>query len=102
MTRWTHLQHVQTAGTYLLLHPYRVVVRLFFALQVKRTAPVTGKLRRAEFDVVEFARSLEGAGVAAIAVNTDPKFFGCSYEDLTSIRVSDPVCASEEERTRTL
>lgn len=40
--------------------------------------------------------------MAAIAVNTDPKFFGCSYEDLTSIRVSDPVCILEEERPRTL
>ncbi|CAM9123692.1 unnamed protein product [Ectocarpus sp. 4 AP-2014] len=65
--------------------------------EVKRTAPVTGKLRRGEFDVVEFSRSLEGAGVAAIAVNTDPKFFGCSYEDLTSIRsaVSTPVMCSD-------
>ncbi|CAN0554742.1 unnamed protein product, partial [Ectocarpus sp. 12 AP-2014] len=44
--------------------------------EVKRKAPVTGKLRRGEFDVVEFSRYLEGAGVAAIAVNTDPKFFG--------------------------
>lgn len=61
--------------------------RFFISLQVKRTAPVTGTLRRGEFDVVEFSRSLEGAGVAAIAVNTDRKFFGCSYEDLTSIRV---------------
>ena len=60
----------------------------FLCVQVKRTAPVTGTLRRGEFDVVEFSRSLEGAGVAAIAVNTDRKFFGCSYEDLTSIRVS--------------
>lgn len=57
-------------------------------MQVKRKAPVSGILRRGEFDVVEFARSLEGAGVAAIAVNTDRKFFGCSYEDLTSIRVN--------------
>lgn len=71
-------------------------MRFFFPLQVKRTAPVTGKLRRGDFDVVEFSRSLEGAGVAAIAVNTDPKFFGCSYEDLTSIRVSDPVYLLEE------
>ncbi|CAN0399608.1 unnamed protein product [Ectocarpus sp. 12 AP-2014] len=65
--------------------------------EVKRKAPVTGKLRRGEFDVVEFSRSLEGAGVAAIAVNTDPKFFGCSYEDLTSIRsaVSTPVMCSD-------
>lgn len=57
-------------------------------MQVKRKAPVSGYLRRGEFDVVEFSQSLEGAGVAAIAVNTDRKFFGCSYEDLTSIRVS--------------
>lgn len=56
-------------------------------MQVKRTAPVTGNMRRGDFDVVEFSRSLEGAGISAIAVNTDRKFFGCSYDDLTSIRV---------------
>eukprot|EP00752_Nemacystus_decipiens_P001480 g1455.t1 len=65
--------------------------------EVKRTAPVTGTLRREEFDVVEFSQALEGAGIAAIAVNTDRKFFGCSYEDLTSIRgeVSTPVMCSD-------
>lgn len=66
-------------------------------MQVKRTAPVTGTLRRGEFDVVEFSRALEGAGIAAIAVNTDRKFFGCSYEDLTSIRVSAPVRVARQE-----
>lgn len=55
--------------------------------QIKRTAPVTGQMRRGDFDVVEFARVIEEAGVAAIAVNTDRKFFGCTYEDLTTIRV---------------
>lgn len=59
-----------------------------FPLQVKRTAPGMGALQRGDFDVVEFSRGLEGAGVSAIAVNTDRKFFGCSYEDLTSIRVN--------------
>lgn len=44
-------------------------------------------MRRGEMDVVEYARAIEGAGVAAIAVNTDRNFFGCTYEDLTSIRV---------------
>ncbi|CAM9670824.1 unnamed protein product, partial [Hapterophycus canaliculatus] len=43
--------------------------------EVKRTAPATGTLRRGEFDVVDFSRCLEGAGVAAIAVTTDRKFF---------------------------
>lgn len=59
-----------------------------FSGQIKRTAPVTGRMRRGEFDVVGIAEALEGAGVAAIAVNTDRKFFDCSYEDLTAIRVS--------------
>lgn len=59
-----------------------------FAEQVKRKAPVTGPMRRGEIDVVDYARAIEGAGVAAIAVNTDRNFFGCTYEDLTSIRVS--------------
>ena len=45
-------------------------------------------MRRGEIDVVNYARAIEGAGVAAIAVNTDRSFFGCTYEDLTSIRVS--------------
>lgn len=50
--------------------------------------------------MVEFSRALEGAGVAAIAVNTDRKFFGCSYEDLTSIRVSAPLSCGKTGETR--
>eukprot|EP00904_Undaria_pinnatifida_P010466 jgi/Undpi1/654/HiC_scaffold_10.g04118.m1 len=65
--------------------------------EVKRKAPVTGPMRRGEIDVVDYARAVEGAGVAAIAVNTDRNFFGCTYEDLTSIRsaVKVPVMCSD-------
>lgn len=72
---------------------------MFIVMQVKRKAPVSGILRRGEFDVVEYSQSLEGAGVAAIAVNTDRKFFGCSYEDLTDIRVSARLELVIEPRT---
>ena len=73
-----------------------------FTEQVKRKAPVTGPMRRGEIDVVDYARAIEGAGVAAIAVNTDRNFFGCTYEDLTSIRVSRaPVLFTEKRNSKT-
>lgn len=56
--------------------------------QIKRMAPLSGPMKRGDFDLMSIAEALEGAGVAAIAVNTDKKFFGCTYEDLTNIRVS--------------
>lgn len=43
--------------------------------------------RDTTFNAVAVSVALELAGVAAIAVNTDRKFFGCSYEDLTNIKV---------------
>lgn len=56
--------------------------------QMKRSSPVSGAMRRdGELDVVGISTALEKSGVAAIAVNTDRKFFGCTYDDLTSIRV---------------
>lgn len=45
-------------------------------------------MRPGKADLVDISGALEGAGVAAIAVNTDRTFFGCTYDDLTSIRVS--------------
>lgn len=56
--------------------------------QIKRTAPLTGPMRSGPIDVVAISAELEKAGVAAIAVNTDRKSFGCTYEDLTNIKVS--------------
>lgn len=56
--------------------------------QIKRMAPLSGPMKRGDFDVVGIAETLEGAGVVAIAVNTDKTFFGCTHEDLTNIRVS--------------
>lgn len=47
-----------------------------------------GPMRPGDINVVDISGALEGAGVAAIAVNTDRSFFGCTYDDLTSIRVS--------------
>ncbi|CAM9321707.1 unnamed protein product, partial [Ascophyllum nodosum] len=65
--------------------------------EIKRTAPTTGPIRRGEFDVVGIAKALEEGGAAAIAVNTDRKFFGCTYEDLTNIRkaVEVPVMCND-------
>lgn len=44
--------------------------------------------RHTTFNAVAISVALELARVAVIAVNTDRKFFGCSYEDLSNVRVS--------------
>lgn len=47
------------------------------------------------FDAMAISVAVELAGAAAIAVNTDRKFFGCSYEDLTTVRVGVGQCLVE-------
>lgn len=44
------------------------------------------------FNAIAISRAVELGGAAAIAVNTDRKFFGCSYEDLTNVRVRVRQC----------
>ncbi|CAM9106885.1 unnamed protein product [Discosporangium mesarthrocarpum] len=65
--------------------------------EVKKSTPVKSSIRRGAFNPVSTAMELEAGGAVALAVNTDRKYFGCSYEDLTRIRdaVSVPVMCSD-------
>ncbi len=59
--------------------------RLSLIAEIKRASPSAGPIRP-DADVLEIAEAYAEAGVQAISVLTDAKFFSGSLEDLTQVR----------------